>query len=113
MAGGQYTFQYDGELALMESLSPPLVVETTRAIRDLLARVERAPQGAPVVVRASVDGEEYAELVIPAGSTEAEPVSCFDRPPLREGSLLNVSVVAVGTGPNSYPGKGLTVTIRL
>jgi hypothetical protein len=113
MAGGQYTFQYDGELAVMESLCPPLVVETTRAVRDLLARVERAPQGAPAVLRISVDGVEYAQLVVPAGSVEAESVSCFDRPPLREGSVLNVSVLSVGTGAHSYPGKGLTVTVRL
>lgn len=113
MAGGQYTFQYDGELAVMESLCPPLVVETTRAVRDLLARVERAPQGAPAVLRISVDGVEYAQLVVPAGSVEAESVSCFDRPPLREGSVLNVSVLSVGTGADSYPGKGLTVTVRL
>lgn len=113
MAGGQYMFQYDGELAVMESISPPLVVEATRAVRDLLARVERAPLGAPVTVRVSVDGEEYAELVIPPGGVEAESVSCFDLPPLREGSLVSVSVVSVGTAPDSYPGRGLTVTMRL
>lgn len=113
MAGGQYTFQYDGELAVMESISPPLMVETARAVRDLLARVERAPQGAPVTVRVSVDGEAYGELAIPAGGLEAGSVSCFDLAPLREGAVLNVSIVSVGTGPGSYPGRGLTVTIRL
>ncbi len=113
MAGGQYTFQYDGELAVMESISPPLVVEATRAVRDVLARVERAPLGAPVTVRVSVDGATYEELVIPAGSIEAAPVSCFDRSPLAEGAKLSISVISVGTDPNSYPGRGLTVTIRL
>jgi hypothetical protein len=113
MSGGQYTFQYDGELAVMDSVSPPLVVETTRAVRDLLARVDRAPQGSPAVVRVLVDGEEYGELVIPPGEVEAVPVSCFDRPPLREGSIVSISVVSVATGQNSYPGKGLTVTLRL
>lgn len=113
MSGGQYTFQYDGELAAMESVSPPLVVETTRAVRDLLARVERAPLGAPIVVRALENGEAYGELLIPPGEVEAVPVTCFGRPPLREGSTISVSVVSVPTGPNSYPGKALTVTIRL
>lgn len=113
MSGGQYTFQYDGELAVLESISPPLVVEATRAVRDILARVERAPQGSPVLIRAMVDGEPYAELQIPPGQMEAVPVACFDRAPLREGAIINVSVASVATGPNSYPGRALTVTFRL
>jgi hypothetical protein len=113
MSGGQYTFQYDGELALMESIAPPLVVESTRAVRDVLAEVERAPQGFATTIRILVDGTNYAELSIPPGGNEAIPVSCFDRPPLLEGSRIVVSVVSVGTGANSYPGKGLTVTMRL
>jgi len=113
MSGGQYTFQYDGELALMESIAPPLVVESTRAVRDVLAEVERAPQGFATTIRILVDGTNYAELSIPPGGNEAIPVSCFDRPPLVEGSRIVVSIVSVGTGANSYPGKGLTVTMRL
>jgi len=113
MSGGQYTFQYDGELALMESIAPPLVVESTRAVRDVLAEVERAPQGSPTIIRVLVDGTSYAELSIAPGSRAAIPVSGFDRSPLLEGSRIAVSIVSVGTGANSYPGKGLTVTVRL
>ena len=113
MAGGQYTFQYDGELAVMSHISPSLAVEAARAVRDVQAQVESPPLAEPVMVRVTVDEEPYADLIIEPGSREAEAVSCFDRPPLREGARVNVSILAVGYGPNSYPGRGLTVTMRL
>lgn len=113
MAGGQYTFQYDGQLAVLSSVAPPLVVERLRAVKDVQAHVDQPPVGEPVQVRVLVDGEPYADLVIPAGEVSSEPVSCFGRAPLAEGALLQVAIVSVGTGAGSYPGRGLTVTMRL
>lgn len=113
MVGGQYTFQFDGELAVVDQISPPIIVESTRAVRDVQAHVDEAPMGEPVWIRVAVDGESYAELAIQPGSRESEPVSCFDRAPIREGARLSASVLSVGAGDNSYPGRGLTVTLRL
>lgn len=113
LSGGQYTIQYDGELAVMISVAPPLVIERTRVVRDVQAHVDRAPMGEPVQLRVLVDGNPYIDLTIPAGETASEAVSCFDRPPLAEGSLLQVAVISVGTSSGSYPGSGLTVTLRL
>jgi len=113
LAGGQYTFQFDGELAVMSQISPPLVVETTRTVRDVQAHVEATPLGQPAEILVLVDGAAYASLVIPAGSSESAAVSCFDRPPLPEGARVSVAVTAVGSGANTYPGRGLTVTLRL
>ncbi|MCS7042145.1 MAG: phage tail protein [Bryobacteraceae bacterium] len=113
MSGGQYTIQYDGPLAVMSSVAPPLIVERLRAVRDIQAHVDQPPVGEPVQVRVLVDGVAYADLVIPPGAHASEVVSCFGRPPLAEGALLHVAIVSVGTAVGSYPGRGLTVTIRL
>jgi hypothetical protein len=113
MVGGQYTFQYDGELAVTSNLSPPIIVESTRAVRDVQAHLEQAPLGGTAVIRLFVDDEPYAELTIPPGSQDSDAVSCFDRPPLLEGARIRAAVVSVATGANSYPGRGLTVTVRL
>lgn len=113
MSGGQYTIQFDGELAVMASIAPPLVVERLRAVRDVQAHVDRPPAGEPVRVRVLANGAPYADLVIPAGASASESVSCFGRAPLTEGALLQVAIVSVGTGAGSYPGRGLTVTLRL
>lgn len=113
MAGGQYTIQYDGELSVMSAVAPPLVVERTRVVRDVQATVDRPPLGEPVLIRVLVNGRAYAEITVPAGQQSSEVISCFDCEPLPEGSSLQVAIVAVGTGPGSYPGRGLTVTLRL
>ena len=113
MAGGQYTIQYDGTLAVMGNLAPPVVVERTRAVRDVQAYVDQAPLGEPVMVRVLLDQEPYVDLTIAAGSLMSESVSCLDRAPLREGSLLQAAILSVGTGVGSYPGRGLTVVLRL
>ena len=113
MAGGQYTIQYDGTLAMMGNIAPPVVVERTRAVRDVQAYVEQEPLGEPVMIRVLLDQEPYVDLAIPAGSLMSEPVSCFDRAPLREGSLLQAAILSVGTGAGSYPGRGLTIVLRL
>ena len=113
MAGGQYTIQYDGTLAMMGNIAPPVVMERTRAVRDVQAYVEQEPLGEPVMIRVLLDQEPYVDLAIPAGSLMSEPVSCFDRAPLREGSLLQAAILSVGTGAGSYPGRGLTIVLRL
>jgi hypothetical protein len=113
MVGGQYTFQFDSELAVAAHISPPIIVESTRAVRDVQAHVDQPPAGEPVLIRVSVDDEPYADLVVQPGFRDSEAVNCFDRLPLTEGARVTASILAVGTGVNSYPGRGLTVTLRL
>lgn len=113
MAGGQYVIQFEGALAVTDSVAPPLVTDSQRVVRDVRAMVGQAPVGSPVVVRLKAGGSVYAELTIPAGSRRSNIVSGFGRVPLAEGSELTVSVVSVGTAGGTDPGRNLTVTVRL
>lgn len=113
MSGGQYSLQYEGELAVAGSIAPPLVVEANRAVRDIQAQVGVAPLGEPVTVRLLLDDLLYAELTIPAGCRVSNTVTGFGKAPLREGGKLTAAVLSVGTMGGSYPGRDLTITIRL
>lgn len=113
MSGGQYTIQYEGQLAVTGNIAPPLVVERTRAVRDVQAVVQQAPVGQAVVVRILRNGEPYVDLTIPPGQYVSEAVSCFGKSPLLEGSLIQAAILSVGTAPGTFPGRDLTITLRL
>jgi hypothetical protein len=113
MSGGQYSLQYEGELALTASIAPALVVEASRAVRDVWAQVDVAPILEPVTVRVRVNGAVYADLTFAAGVKVSNTVSGFGKAPLGEGAKLTAAVLSVGTLGGSYPGKDLTITMRL
>lgn len=113
MSGGQYSIQYDGELAVMAAVAPSLIVEARRAVRDVRAFLEAAPIGEPVQVRVWADDQAYADLSIAPGSKSSNVTSRFDEPPLGEGAQIRVEILSVGTAAGSYPGRNLTVTLRL
>jgi hypothetical protein len=108
-AGGQYTIQVDGYLAVEESAAPPLVVETKRSVWDVFAVLGRAADAA-VVVRLNVDGEEYCEMTVNAHETSSDSADGYSLPVLEAGSKVTLSVRSVGT---TEPGADLTVVIRL
>ena len=113
MAGGQYVIQFDGALAVTNSIAPPLITDGKRVVRDVRAMVGQAPVGSALVVRLRESGTDYAECVIPPGSRWSNIVTGFGRRPLADGAELTVSVVSVGTAAGTDPGRNLTVTIRL
>ncbi len=113
MSGGQYSVQFDGELAVMATVAPPLVLDRQCAVRDVNARVAVAPIVEPVVVRVLMNDAPYADLTIPAGAKSSAIADGFGRAPLPEGGVLTVSVLSVGTSGGSHPGRDLSVTIRI
>jgi hypothetical protein len=112
-AGGQFSLQVDGWLAVEDDAVPELVVEETTAVRDVFAVVREAPAGAPIEVHLKKNGDLYCTLTIPAGATISNAVSGFDMAPLEQGARLTIDVTAVPQAADQTPGQDLTVTIRL
>lgn len=112
-SGGQYTLQVESFLAIQTGATPPLVISSSHAVRDVFARVADAPTGAPVLLRIKLDGTEYCSLTIPAGANVSNVVSGFNLRPLAAQGILTLDVVSVGQAAETTPGRDLTVSIRL
>lgn len=110
MAGGQYTFQISGYLAIQTGAAPDVVVDANRSVRDMYAIIRTAPVGGAVTLRINHSGRVYAILTIPAGQTTSNVVSGFGLPPLTAGDSLSLDVTAVGL---TSPGSDLNVIMRL
>jgi hypothetical protein len=110
MAGGQYTFQINGYLAIQTGAAPDIVVDANRSVRDMYAIIRMAPVGGPVTLQINHGGQVYATLTIPAGQTTSNVVSGFGLPPLIAGDPLSLDVTAVGS---TSPGSDLNVILRL
>jgi hypothetical protein len=113
LTGGQYALQLEGELAVMASIAPPLVVDAAIAVRDVRAYVAVAPLVQPVSLRVMVGTTVYTTLTIAAGSKTSNLMDGFGRAPLAEGAQITVEILSVGTATGSYPGSDLTVVIRI
>ena len=50
LAGGQFSIEVAGHLAIETGAAPPLVVENTRTVREVFAVVSEPPTGGPVTV---------------------------------------------------------------
>jgi hypothetical protein len=109
LSGGQYSLQVDGYLAVEQSATPALIVESTHAVRDVFAVLGTVADG-DVRVRVDVDGTSYCTLTISGGQTTSTAVEVLGLGALASGSRVTVSILSVGT---TYPGADLTVVIRL
>jgi len=112
-SGGQYTLQVDGLLAIHTGAAPPLTVEDARSVRDITARVSEAPTGSPITMLLRKGGSAYCTLSIAAGSTVSDALNGLPLLPLNPGDVLSLDITSVGIGANDFPGRDLTVTIRL
>ena len=109
LAGGQFSIQVEGFLAIDTAPAPEIIVEAARSVRDVFAVLRDAPDG-EVRLAITLDGTEYCNLTIAAGSMISNVVDGFELIPLEAGGRIALEVVAVG--PNQ-PGADLTVVIRL
>jgi hypothetical protein len=116
LSGGQFSLQVSGYLATQTNAAPPLLIETSHAVRDVRAVVNQAATGYTVSVDILQNGTEYCNVSIASGQTISSVLDGVALPPLQAtGSLtINVTlqVVAGYTGQIS-PGRDLAVTIRL
>jgi hypothetical protein len=113
LSGGQLSMQVQGYLAVQTNATPPLVIETTEAVRDIFAVVGEAPSGGPITLQLRQGTTVYASLTIADGATTSGSVDGFGLAPLAASSLVSLDILSVPSAADSLPGSDLTVIIRL
>lgn len=113
LSGGQLTVQVEGYLAVQHSAAPALIVEQGHSVRDIFAVIQEAPAGGNVELMVRQDGQPYCSLTIRAGERASSVVSGRQLGPLREKASLTLDIISVPVGPGTFPGKDLTLIIRL
>ncbi|MDR3700227.1 MAG: phage tail protein [Candidatus Sulfopaludibacter sp.] len=108
-AGGQYSLQVDGYLAVDQSATPAVVVDSQCSVRDVYGVLGTAAD-APVEFQVDVNGVAYCQCTFQPGMIVSNSVSGFGLPPLPQQAQITLSVLSVG---QTYPGADLTVVIRL
>ena len=113
LAGGQLSIQVDGYLAIQTAATPPLIVESSLAARDIFAVVGQAPSGGPVQLQLRQGSSVYCALTIADGATMSNSVEGFGLPPLEGSGQVFLDILSVPGASNTLPGRDLTVIIRL
>jgi hypothetical protein len=108
-AGGQYSLQVEGYLAVEQSATPAVIVDSKRAVRDVYGVLGSAAD-AVVQFQVNVNGVAYCQCSFQPGMTVSDSVSGLTLPPLEQQSKITLSILSVG---QTYPGADLTVVIRL
>ncbi len=108
-AGGQYSLQVDGYLAVDQSATPAVVVDSQCSVRDVYGVLGTAAD-TPVEFRVNVNGTPYCQCTFQPGMIVSNSVSGFGLAPLPQQAQITLSVLSVG---QNYPGADLTVVIRL
>jgi hypothetical protein len=109
LAGGQYSIQVDGFLAVEQSVAPAVVVETPRSVRDVFAILGTAAD-APVQVQVNLNGTAYCTVTIAAGALLSNAIAGTTLPYLPMMGQITAGVLSVG---QNAPGSDLTIIIRL
>jgi Putative phage tail protein len=110
MAGGQYSFQISGYLAIQTSAAPAVVVDADRSVRDVYAIVNVAPDGAAIILQLNLNGAPYATVQIDSDTKTSNVAPAFGLPALRAGDQLTLDINGVGT---NNPGSDLNLIMRL
>jgi hypothetical protein len=112
-AGGQFTLQVEGDLAVEASATPPLMVEENRTVAEVRAAVAEAPVGGSVLARVRVNGQAYCDVTIASGQRMSAAVSGAELGRLEAGSEITLDVLSVPVGVATRPGRNLTVMMRV
>ena len=72
LAGGQYSFQITGYLAIQTNAAPAVIVDADRSVRDIYGIVGTAPTGAAIVLQINRNGASYVTVQIPAGRDDLQ-----------------------------------------
>ena len=110
LAGGQYSFQISGYLAIQTNAAPAVIVDADRSVRDIYGIVGTPPTGAAIVLQINRNGASYAAVQVPEGAGISNVVSGFGLPALRAGDILSLNITGVGT---TVPGSDMTLVMRL
>ncbi len=109
LAGGQYSIQVAGFLAVDAAAAPPLIVDAPHSVRDVYAVLGTAAD-APVTLQLNVNGAPYCTVTFVTGQTISNSTNGNMLPPLMAGAQVTLAVLSVG---QMQPGADLTVMIRL
>jgi len=110
LAGGQYSLQVSGLLAIQESAAPDSILEADHVIGDVRAFLSGAPTGSQVSVRINQNSTELCVLQFDAEAVVSTKVRGATLPVLRQGDRLSADVFDIG---NNLPGNDLTVVITV
>lgn len=109
LAGGQYSIQVSGFLAVDSAAAPPLIIDSAHSVRDVIAVLGTAAD-APVALALSVNDAPWCTVTFLSGQVISNSTGGGPLPPLAAGARVTLAVTAVG---NTLPGADLTVMIRL
>jgi hypothetical protein len=111
LSGGQLSFQIGGFLAIQTNAAPDVILDASKAVRDIYAVVQQAPVGSAININLNLNGTLYCTLTIPDGSTSmTAALDGASLPPLLAQDLLSIDITGVGL---TTPGSSLTVIIRV
>jgi hypothetical protein len=110
LAGGQYSFQISGYLAIQTGAAPDVIIDADRSVRDLYGILRTPSAGASVTLQTNVNGAPYATVQFDDGATVSAVAPGFGLPALRTGDRLSLDITGVGT---AIPGSDLTFIVRL
>jgi hypothetical protein len=110
LAGGQFSFQINGYLAIQTGAAPIVIVDADRSVRDMYAVVRTPPAGAAIGLQINRNGAPYAALQIGIGAIISGVAGGFGLPALRASDQLSLDITGVGT---TIPGSDLTLILRL
>jgi len=110
LAGGQFSFQITGYLAVQTGAAPNIIVDSARSVHDIYAVLRGPSSGAGVTLELNLNGQPYATVQFDPNTIASNVVAGFGLPAFTAGDQLSLDVTGVGT---SNPGSDLTVIIRL
>ncbi len=110
LAGGQYSFQISGYLAIQTGAAPAVIVDANRSVRDIYGIVGTPSAGAGISLQLNRNGAPYATVQFAAGATISNVTAGFGLPVLRGGDQISLDISGVGT---TIPGSNLNLILRL
>lgn len=116
LSGGQFSLQISGYVGSIQNATPPLLVETAHAIRDVRATLGQPSVGYDTRINVFQDQILLCSLAIPAGATSSNLIDGSQLAALRKEALLTANIsqsLTAQASANAKPAKDLTTTIRM
>jgi len=110
LAGGQYSFQIAGYLAIQTGAAPNVLVDANRVVGSIYAVLRTPSGGAGVTLQLNRNGSPYTTVQFDPGAIVSGVVDGFGLPILHAGDQISMDVVGVGT---TNPGSDLTLVMLL
>ncbi len=80
LAGGQYSFQITGYLAIQTGAAPNIIVDSPRSVGDIYAVLRTPSSSAGVTLELNVNGQPYATIQFDPGAITSYVVAGFGLP---------------------------------